>query len=248
MDERGAPRLYSELASWWPLLSAPEDYAPEADHYQRIILEACANTPRQVLELGSGGGNNASHMKTIFEMTLVDQSPEMLQVSKEINPDCEHLQGDMRMVRLGRVFDAIFIHDAIVYMTSATQLRLAIETAYVHCRSAGAALFVPDYVKENFRAGTKHGGHDGATRALRYLSWTWDPVPSDDTYWVDFAYLLRDETGDVALEGDRHQCGIFSKGQWMGMMKEVGFYPQIHHGHVEGEDAEGSVIFVGKKP
>jgi hypothetical protein len=32
-----------------------------------------------LLELGSGGGNNASHLKSRFQMLLVDRSPTMLQ-------------------------------------------------------------------------------------------------------------------------------------------------------------------------
>jgi ubiquinone/menaquinone biosynthesis C-methylase UbiE len=97
------PRLYHELADWWHLLSAPEDYAEEAAYYTELLVDACR--PRRVLELGSGGGNNASHMKRRFELTLVDRSPEMLAQSRELNPECEHVQGDMRSVRLGREFD-----------------------------------------------------------------------------------------------------------------------------------------------
>ncbi|MHC4615594.1 MAG: class I SAM-dependent methyltransferase, partial [Planctomycetota bacterium] len=57
-----------------------------------------------VLELGSGGGNNASHLKKWFDMTLVDLSPHMLEVSRALNPECSHQQGDMRTVRLGTLF------------------------------------------------------------------------------------------------------------------------------------------------
>ena len=96
------PLLYQDLAEWWPVLSAPEDYAEEALFYQRALLSACTVTPRSLLELGSGGGNNASHLKRRFQMTLVDLSPGMLRVSQELNPECEHLQGDMRTARLGR--------------------------------------------------------------------------------------------------------------------------------------------------
>ena len=53
----------------------------------------------------------------------------MLALSRTINPECEHLQGDMRSVRLGRAFDAIFIHDAICYMTSEDELLEALRTA-----------------------------------------------------------------------------------------------------------------------
>ena len=55
----GSPKLYRGLAAWWPLLSAPEDYAEEAEDYRKLILETSDGEARDVLELGSGGGNNA---------------------------------------------------------------------------------------------------------------------------------------------------------------------------------------------
>ena len=48
-----SPRLYRELADWWPLLSAPEDYAEEAAEYTRLILDASNGEARTVVELGS---------------------------------------------------------------------------------------------------------------------------------------------------------------------------------------------------
>jgi ubiquinone/menaquinone biosynthesis C-methylase UbiE len=48
-----------------------------------------------VLELGSGGGSLASHLTRDFEMTLTDRSAGMLAVSRSVNPQCEHVQGDM---------------------------------------------------------------------------------------------------------------------------------------------------------
>ena len=143
----GAPRLYGELASWWPLLSSPADYAEEAAFYERTFVAASELPVRTLLELGSGGGNNASFLKARSQMALVDRSPGMLEVSRVLNPECEHIEGDMRTVRLGRVFDCVFVHDAVVYMTSESDLRRAIETVYVHCKPGGAALFAPDHVR-----------------------------------------------------------------------------------------------------
>jgi len=80
------PRLYGELAGWFQLLTAPASYVEEADFYRRTLVEACDGPPRTVLELGSGGGNNASHLKRHFELTLVDRSPQMLEVSRCSTP------------------------------------------------------------------------------------------------------------------------------------------------------------------
>ncbi|MDP2919842.1 MAG: class I SAM-dependent methyltransferase, partial [Dehalococcoidia bacterium] len=87
-------------------------------------------------------------------MTLVDRSPGMLAVSRGLNPECKHLQGDMRSVRLGRLFDTVFIQDAISYITTREDLRLVIETAYLHCQPGGTALFHPDFTRETFEPGT----------------------------------------------------------------------------------------------
>src|SRR4029450_3379119 len=111
------PRLYRDLAEWWPLLSAPEEYAEEAEEYRRLIDEASGGDAREVLALGSGGGNNASHMKARFTLTLVDRSPQMLAVSRRLNPECEHVEGDMRSVRLGRTLRAASQHDCSAPLT-----------------------------------------------------------------------------------------------------------------------------------
>jgi SAM-dependent methyltransferase len=239
--------MYDELASWWPLLSPPEEYAEEAAFYERALREACAHEPRTLLELGSGGGSNASFMKATLQLTLVDRSPGMLQVSRTLNPECEHVEGDMRTVRLGREFDCVFVHDAVCYLTTEADLRLVMETAYNHCRGGGAVLLAPDWVRETFTAGTDHGGSDRNGRGLRFLEWTWDPDPSDTTYVVDYAYLLREQDGSVRVEQDRHVEGVFSTDCWLRLLGEVGFEPAVVpfvHSDVEAD----LVLFVGRRP
>lgn len=221
------PKLYSELAEWWPLLSAPAEYAEEAAFYEQAIIEACEGSPRTMLELGSGGGNNASHLKHRFAMTLVEPSAGMLAHSRRLNPECEHLHGDMRTVRLGRQFDTVFVHDAVCYMTTEADLRAAIETAFVHCRPGGAALFAPDHLCENFTSTTDHGGHDGDGRSLRYMEWKWDPDSSDTTYLVDYAYLLRERDGSVRAVHDRHVEGLFRRADWLRLLSDAGFVPMV---------------------
>src|SRR5260370_25736061 len=97
-------KLYDELAEWWPLFSAPADYAEEAEFFAKVLNASCDTAARTVLELGAGGGNNAFHLKRSFEMTLVDASSRMLQVSRALNPGCEHREGDMRTLDLERTF------------------------------------------------------------------------------------------------------------------------------------------------
>ena len=202
VNEAAQPSLYSELAPWFHLLTSPDDYGDEAAQALSLFTESLGEPPTTILELGSGGGNNASHMKAHATLTLTDLSPEMLELSRSLNPECEHIQGDMTTLRLDRTFDGVFVHDAVSYLTTEEQLRAAIETAFVHTRPGGAAIFCPDHVRERFRETTDHGGHDGKDgdpRSLRYLQWTWDPDP-DDT-------LVRRRHGLPASRGHRRTPG-----------------------------------------
>jgi len=242
------PRMYTDNAAWFHALTAPEDYAEEAEIYRREILAASCLPVTELLELGSGGGNNASHLKQHFRLTLVDLSPDMLAISQELNPECEHLQGDMRTVRLNRQFDAVFVHDAIMYMTSLDDLRQVIETAYLHCKPGSVALFVPDCVKETFQSSSEHGGHERDGRSMRYLEWNWDPDPTDTTFVSDFVYLIRQPDGSVRCEYERHTLGLYPRFDWLSSLQVAGFQAQILpfvHSEVEPGTTE---IFIGVKP
>jgi len=245
MDTRSVPdlpKLYGELASWFHLLSSPPDYAEEAEFARKLITEASSTPPAMVLELGSGGGNNASHLKLHFKITLADLSEGMLDLSRGLNPECEHVRGDMKSLRLGRTFDAVFIHDAIMYMTNEHDLRLALTTAAIHCKQGGVLLVMPDVIKETFVSLTTHGGHDGSAgdgRSIRYIEWTFDPDPSDNTYTVDFAYLLREGTSPVRVVHDTHLFGIFPREVWFECLRNAGFQSR------SVSDPWGREVFVG---
>ena len=234
-------KLYDELADWFHLLTAPSEYEEEAAVYGDLLVERATRPVRTVLELGSGGGNNASHLKARFTMVLTDLAPRMLEVSRGLNPECEHLQGDMRELRLGRLFDAVLIHDAASLLTSRDDVARSLQTAGEHCAPGGSVLVAPDYFRETFREGTSCGGFDGEGRALRYLEWTRDPDPIDDVYTVDFALLLR-EGEDVRVEQDRHHCGAFSRIEWLELLSASGFDAQAVEGPGNEAGAGAEVI------
>ena len=244
----GVTRLYTDLSAWWPLLSAPEDYEDEAALFRRVLRAHASGPLRTVLELGCGGGNNASHLKARLCLTLVDLSPGMLALSRALNPECEHVLGDMRSLDLGRQFDAVFVHDAILYMTTAADLDRTLATAFAHCRPGGAALFAPDHVRETFEPATRCGGHDGGGRSARYLEWSWDPDPADTTYVSDFAYLLRDRDGTVQCVHDRHVLGLFPRAVWIDRLVAAGFRAKAIRCRNRGIEPAGSELFVGVRP
>jgi len=239
------PLLYSELVSWYRLVDPTADHEEEAGVYQAALEAAVDSAPQTLLELGCGAGNNAFYLKRRLRCTLTDLSPPMLDLSRGINPECEHQLGDMRSLRLGRTFDAVLVHDAVVYMTSEADLRAAIETAYVHTRPGGAALLTPDYVRETFGETSNFISGDEGPRSLRCLEWSWDPDPADNTYVTDFAFLLR-EQGQVKAVHDHHVEGLFSRATWRRLLEDAGFIVQ----HLEPALEDGTVLqlFLGRRP
>lgn len=209
-------RFYQELSEWWPLFSPPSHYVEEAADLLRRLAPLPPPRTATMLELGSGGGSLASHLTQQFTMTLTDLSAGMLAESRSNNPGAEHVQGDMRALRLNREFDYVLMHDAVCYMTELRDLRAAIETAAVHCKRGGTVVVLPDFVTETFTPGTDEGGEDAPDgRGFRYLEWRWDPNPVDTTYIVDYAFLLRESNGDVRAVHDRHIEGLFPRAAWL---------------------------------
>ena len=238
-------KLYGELAPWWPLMSPPEHYAQEAELYLALLAEAAGAPPETLLELGSGGGHLACHLPGA--LTLVDQSAEMLALSRSLNPAQRHVQADMRTLDLGEQFDAVLLHDAVMYLTSEDDLRATFAAMFRHCRPGGAALVLPDVVAETFESFTTSGGGDDETdgRGLRMMEWHWDPDPSDSTFQVDFAFLVREADGTVRSIHEAHTMGLFPRSTYWRLLREVGFEPVAVEFIAEFETAE---VLLARRP
>lgn len=218
-------KLYEKYAPYFALLTPKEKYAKEANYYRKL-LSGC----KTVLELGSGGGHNAYHLKKHFNMTLVDISPKMLKSSKQINPKCEHIVGDIRYLNLVRKFDAVFIHDAIAHINNKADLRKVIQTAYKHCDINGTLLICPDFIAENFVADIYSGGSDDASgQGIRYLEWRWKPSPksskTENIYYVDMIYAIKDKRGVLKIDHERFNNGLFARKFWLSLLRREGFTP-----------------------
>lgn len=223
-------QLYSELAPWWRLLSPPEHYVEEADAYLRILAHALAGPPASLLELGSGVGHHAANLPADLDLVLVDRSAAMLEQSRISNPDRRHVQADMRTLDLGRRFDAVLLHDAVMYLLEPEDLRAALDAAARHLRPGGALLVVPDVVRETFEEGISGGGGgrdwgEGDGRAARLLEWTWDPDPTDDRYRVDMSFLLREADGTVRNVHDVHILALRDRPTWWRAIRDAGLQP-----------------------
>ena len=215
-------RLYKDLAPWWSYISNRDSYTEEAAVHLRLMDDALGRRAESILELGAGGGQLAAHFGNDREVVLSDLSESMLEQSREHNVDREHVLGDMRNMRLKRTFDAVLLHDAVMYLTSPEDLQATFETAAAHLSPGGVFLVLPDVVKETFEEGSISGGSFGKP-AAQLLEWHWDPDPNDHTYRVDMCLMIRDEDGNVENIHEHHDMGLFDRKTLCDLIRAAGF-------------------------
>lgn len=237
--------LYTDLTPWYHLVDPPAEHADEVAMFAAAFAAAIDGSRDTLLELGAGAGHNACHMKAHYACTLTDLSEPMLALSRARNPECEHVASDMRSLRLGRTFDAVLAHDGITYMTTEADLRAAIDTAFVHTRPGGAAIFTPDDLADTFVEGSDLHEADDGVRSLRFIEWSWDPVPGDDKIQVEYALLMR-EGGEVRSAHDRHETGLFTRATWIRSLEAAGFVVDAVRRPIG--DGETDEVFLCRRP
>ena len=217
------PRLYYDLAYLWPILDPPEDLIEEAGFWKAVLSKKLGAGIHPILELGVGGGHLLSHLASEFEATAVDISPQMISLSRKLNPQVEHIVGDMRSVRVGRRYKAVLIHDAVSYLLSETDISKTLETAAAHLCNGGLLIMCPDWYRE-----TLHGIYetdrismkDGTSIFLEQR--VSDEDPQDTLIETSFK-LTFGENGHQQTIEDIHVTGLFSLETWLTLMDKMNF-------------------------
>lgn len=248
-------RLYQDLAHLWPVISPPEEYTVEAAEWRDLIWsefgwtgnQSAWNPKATLLDLGCGGGHLLSHFTRHFTTEAVDISPQMLEISKGLNPYTIHHLGDMRTVRLGRTFDVVTIHDAVNYMVTERDLRSAIQTAQEHLVPGGLVLLAPDCLRDTF-SGSRVVEWTRATEDsnVTFIEYVTQPSPDATTLESVFVFIIN-RHGDIQVEVDRHTSGLFPKALWLDALSDIGLEAKyVQTAAYEG--GFGGNLFVGRKP
>jgi SAM-dependent methyltransferase len=235
-------RMYDEFAHLWTQISAPEGYADEAEILRDLLFELLDKEPGRdrpaVLEMGVGGGNNLCHMTEYVDAVAADISHAMLSVSQELNPEAEHVVGDMRSMRLDRKFDAVIVHDAISYMLTEGDLLRTFETARAHLEPGGVFIAGPDWlagVTEIPNISSKLG----EPGMLSYTEFVHDPDPADTEIELIFTFFIPQPGGSVKVEEDRHRHGLFPIETWLKLLRRAGFEPNSRRYPSEASSGAG---------
>ena len=225
MELQNQCRLYADLAWMWPIISPPEEYVVETEQLCQALQEYSQIEVKTLLNLGCGGGHNDYTLKQHFAVTGVDLSESMLSLARRLNPEITYLSGDIRYVRLGKMFDAVVLADAITYMLTEDDLRAAFATAFIHLKPGGVFFTFAEITRENLRQNnTEYSIHTRDDIEITFIENVFDPNPIDTTYQITFVYVVRREgQSEVSVNVDRHLGGLFSLQTWLRLLQGVGF-------------------------
>lgn len=242
-------QAYNDLAWTEDLLANPADCAEEASGFVAQLRQCASGPPRTLLHLGCGAGAHDATFKRHFDVTGVDISPGMLERARGRNPEIAYVEGDMRSVRLGRVFDAVIIPDSIDYMVTRADLRAALETAAAHLKPGGVLLVVckPREIFQNNNFAYT-GARDDVQVTLLENNYINPHRP--ETYEATLVYLIR-RRGELTLHTDRHVLGLFPRAVWDQAFADAGFHMQAtnldgaYDPYLLGDGAYPQLVYVG---
>lgn len=200
---------------------------------------------KTLLNLGCGAGHHDHALKPYFQITGSDISEPMLNLARELNPEIEYIQGDMRTLNLNREFDVVTAFDSLDYMRTEADLRSVFETAYRHLKPGGVFLTVLDMTKESFSQNrTGITTHSGSDADVSYIENYYDPDPADSICECTMVYLIR-QKGKLSIETDLHVCGLFPLQTWMDLFPQTGFDLQMEAYTETGFDSRTYPVLIG---
>ncbi len=241
-------RLYNDLAWLWPLWGdVATEYADWCDFVAERIRTEARRPVQTLLNLACGGGKNLWNLKRSFQVTGLDLSPTMLALARDLNPDVELVEGDMRSFSLGRTFDAVLVDDGVSHLLREEELAATFTAAFRHLAPGGVLVTAPDATTESFQrnrtvvepaASAGPGGE-----VVTFVENVYDPDSTDSQYEVTHLYLIR-EQARLRIETDQMTLGLFPLATWRKQLAEAGF--EVGEAtYRQGEDTY--TVFIGRK-
>ncbi len=110
----------------------------------RLFEKYMGRIPSSILDVACGTGRDlAALARQCSDCVGIDISPEMVQFAKSTRPHLDFDVGDMRILRLGRTFDAVLcLGSALMYAHTDEDVDRTLATLKAHCH--GGALLVLD--------------------------------------------------------------------------------------------------------
>ena len=195
----------------------------------RSDFDATAEVQHQAVASRRAGARRGrrqqrSHMKhRVKQLVLTDCRTACWRTAARSIPNASITSATCASVRLNREFDAVFVHDAISYLTTEADVAKAIETAFVHCRAAAVRCSPPIMcVRRSMPqpiavAKTAALGRCGISNGRGIRIPAIPPAPPTTRM------CCASPMDPVSGVHDRHIEGIFPRETWLRLFRQAGF-------------------------
>ncbi len=139
---------YSRLARvYHEMYQSIFDYAADFRFFDQYLKKYHCHS---ILDSGGGSSNLTPYfIKNRYAYTGLDLAVEMLQIARDLHPDVNFIQGDMRACCVNQAFDAVIISGrSFTYMTTNDEVLNALKSIHSCLKPDGILIF------DNFNAET----------------------------------------------------------------------------------------------
>ncbi|MBN2789590.1 MAG: class I SAM-dependent methyltransferase [Candidatus Delongbacteria bacterium] len=115
--------MFNKIAQYYDMIMEPFDYNDLVDYLDDLIINA-GGERTNILDLGCGTSEELIYFRQLgYEVAGLDNSEEMINISKYKHPGVDFFQADMTNFKLKRKFDnVISCFDTINYITDKNKL------------------------------------------------------------------------------------------------------------------------------
>lgn len=201
-----------------------KDYEQDAGWLLERIREHCPGA-ESLLDVGCGFGRHLeAFSRALPTVEGVEPSEAMRTAARHRSPALTIHDGDMRTFRLPREFDAVVcLWGSIGYMTSASDLEIAMANLAHHLAPGGVLIVQGWYAPDRWRPGrmATHVTAEDGIGVGRLLASSLTP---DGCSQMHMTYLVS-EAGTVTQTYEVHTQGLFTDGEYAAAMAACGLRP-----------------------
>jgi len=229
------PPYRRSAAAYDGLYLPKKDYRREAVAIRRIVRDVASIERGDWLDVACGTGLHAMHLAPHFRVEGVDASEPMLKIARRRLPHAAFHVGDMRTFRLPRRFDVVScLFSSIGYMRTRADLERAIANLARHLRPDGVLAVEPWFSPSEYLPGTVHlNAERGRSSRSMHQARMIVAARRGRVSVMDAHHLVGTPRG-VEHFVERHEMGLFTRGEYAAAFRKAGLVPSYRSAGLEG--------------
>jgi SAM-dependent methyltransferase len=237
--------MYERSAQIYDLIYTAARFKPVADWAAEIdtIIRERNPAARALLDVACGTGHHLNYLREHYDVEGIDISAAMLEVARKRLPGVTFHHGDMRVLDLGRKFDAVTcLFSSIGYVLSSEELMSTIGRFGRHLAPGGVLVIEgwvrsPDFWRDDFRGEPEVVMSDEVDIVRLNRSWRRGRTTS-----IEMHHLVRTAT-EIEHFAETHVLYMVPPEEYVAAVHAAGLRAEVLPDYMPGRDR-----VVGVKP